>query len=143
MPMLLADSEAEAAWRFALPCSDVCWGAKEAKMTKDVYKLSEERARGGAAGKRYTEFLRVPALSCGVYVLAVGAEDRQSPHGEDEIYYVVRGRARLRVTDAGGTREHSVGPGDVLFVAAHVEHKFFEVGEDIELLVFFAPAETG
>ncbi len=111
-------------------------------MTKDIYKLSEERARGAAAGKRYLEFLRVPALSCGVYVLGAGAEDTQSPHGEDEIYYVVRGRARFRLTDAGGTREHDVEAGDVLFVAARVEHKFFEIREEIELLVFFAPAET-
>jgi mannose-6-phosphate isomerase-like protein (cupin superfamily) len=111
-------------------------------MTRDIYKLDEERARGAAAGKLYTEFLRVPALSCGVYALAAGAEDQQSPHGEDEIYYVVRGRARFRITDAAGTREHAVAAGDVLFVAAQVEHRFFAITEDIELLVFFAPAET-
>ena len=34
----------------------------------------------------YTEFLRVASLSAGVYVVPVGTEDRQSPHGEDEVY---------------------------------------------------------
>jgi mannose-6-phosphate isomerase-like protein (cupin superfamily) len=111
-------------------------------MTRDVYRLDEERERGARAGKLYAEFLRVPSMSAGVYALKAGATDGQSPHNEDEIYYVARGRARFRITDAAGTREHSVGPGDVLFVAAHVEHRFFEITEDIELLVFFAPAET-
>jgi mannose-6-phosphate isomerase-like protein (cupin superfamily) len=108
----------------------------------DVYKLAEQRARGVALGKRYMEFVRVLAMSVGVYTLPAGAKDAQSPHGEDEIYYVVRGRARFRLTDADGTREHDVAAGDVLYVAARVRHEFFEIAEDIELLVFFAPAET-
>lgn len=42
-------------------------------------------------GKLYREFLRVPAMSAGLYVLAAGATDSQRPHHEDEMYYVVRG----------------------------------------------------
>lgn len=37
------------------------------------------------AGKLYGEFLRVPALSAGLYVLAAGATDLQRPHHEDEM----------------------------------------------------------
>ena len=112
---------------------------------KDRYTLEEVRAGRVAAGKRYFEFLRIPAMSAGLYALAVGAEDTQSPHGEDELYYVVRGRAQFRIggTAAGDdARVVRVVPGDTLFVAARVAHKFFEITEDLELLVFFAPAET-
>jgi hypothetical protein len=35
-----------------------------------------------------------------------------------------------------------VAAGDVLYVAARVRHEFFEIAEELELLVFFAPAET-
>ncbi len=55
-----------------------------------------ERARA-AAGRVYEEFLSVPDLSAGLYVLEAGATDRQSPHAEDELYYVVAGRGRITV----------------------------------------------
>ena len=47
-----------------------------------------EKARA-AQGKLYLEFLRVPALSAGVYVLPKGGNDPQKPHHEDELYYVI------------------------------------------------------
>ena len=106
--------------------------------TKNFYDLpliSMERAQ---AGKLYQEFLRVPALSVGVYVLAAGATDPQKPHNEDEVYYVVRGRAHIWI----GSEEKIIKPGTVIFVAAHVEHRFFDISEELEVLVFFAPAET-
>ena len=60
----------------------------------DIEQLDQRRAQGG---KRYLEFLRVSAMSAGVYVLPAGAADPQKPHQEDEMYFVIRGRARMRV----------------------------------------------
>ena len=88
--------------------------------------------------RRYNEFLRVPTMSAGVYVLPAGATDRQSPHQEDEIYYAVRGKAKIRIGDI----QHSVQPGDVIFVEARAEHRFFDIEEELVLLVVFAPAES-
>jgi mannose-6-phosphate isomerase-like protein (cupin superfamily) len=105
---------------------------------EDRYPIEQIRNFRASAGKRYHEFLRIPAMSAGLYALAAGDEDKQSPHHEDELYYVVRGRAKFRI----GERVVDVAPGDTLFVAAHVGHKFFDITEDLEVLVFFAPAET-
>ncbi|MGC2196967.1 MAG: cupin domain-containing protein [Terriglobales bacterium] len=105
------------------------------KTYYDLPTVSAERAQ---AGKLYQEFLRVPALSAGVYVLPAGGTDPQKPHKEDEVYYLVRGRAHMRV----GSEEQVVEAGSVIFVAAEVEHRFFQISEELELLVFFAPAET-
>jgi mannose-6-phosphate isomerase-like protein (cupin superfamily) len=115
--------------------------------------LSSERAR---RGKLYFEFLRVPAMSAGVYVLGAGARDPQKPHREDELYYVVRGRARMQI-GARESAEHSpvehspvehspvehseVRAGSVIFVEAEREHRFYDITEELEVLVFFAPAE--
>lgn len=90
------------------------------------------------SGHRYKEFLRVPAMSAGLYVLPTGATDGQSPHNEDEIYYVVRGKAKIRI----GADEHAARAGSVIFVEARKEHRFFEIEEELVLLVVFAPAET-
>jgi mannose-6-phosphate isomerase-like protein (cupin superfamily) len=90
-----------------------------------------------AADRRYLEFLRVPDLSAGLYVLEAGVTDSQQPHAEDEVYVVMRGRCRFRV----GSEEQEVEPGTVLFVPAHAEHRFLDIREPLEALVFFGPAE--
>jgi len=89
------------------------------------------------SGKLYREFLRVPSMSAGLYVLPPGATDPQRPHHEDEMYYVVRGRARFQA----GEEDTEVSAGSTLFVAAEVEHKFHDISEELAVLVFFAPAE--
>ena len=82
-------------------------------------------------------------MSAGLYVLAAGASDLQRPHSEDEMYCVIRGRARFRAGDQdGGNQDCEVAAGSVLFVAAEVEHRFYDVTEELAVLVFFAPAET-
>lgn len=88
--------------------------------------------------KLYLEFLRVSSMSAGLYVLAAGAQDLQRPHREDEMYYVVRGRARFR----SGDQDFEVSAGSVLFVAAEVEHRFYDIVEELAVVVFFAPAES-
>jgi len=106
--------------------------------TQTFYDLPAVSAERAQSGKLYREFLRVPALSAGVYVLAAGATDPQKPHKEDEVYYVARGRAKMLV--AG--EEQVVKAGTVIFVPANAEHRFFDISEELEVLVFFAPAET-
>ncbi len=77
-------------------------------------------------------------MSAGLYVLPAGSSDPQKPHYEDEMYYVVRGRARFKAA----TEDRDVSAGSVIFVAADVEHRFSDVTEELVVLVFFAPAET-
>ena len=88
--------------------------------------------------ERYQEFLRVPALSAGLYVLGVGETDPQRPHQEDEIYYVTSGRGMIRV----GTEDRSVEPGSIVYVPPRVDHRFHSITEELRVLVVFAPAET-
>jgi mannose-6-phosphate isomerase-like protein (cupin superfamily) len=86
----------------------------------------------------YLEFVRTAAMSVGVYVLPADGVDRQSPHAEDELYCVVRGRGRFR----NGEDEGPVRPGDVLYVPARRAHRFVAIEEELVLLVAFAPPES-
>ena len=103
----------------------------------DAWELSEVERDRVASGRSYHEFLGVPDLSAGLYVLEAGATDPQSPHAEDELYYVIEGRAR--VTVGGDVRD--VQPGSLVFVGATVPHKFHDITERLVLLVAFGPAE--
>jgi mannose-6-phosphate isomerase-like protein (cupin superfamily) len=103
-----------------------------------IDELSRPRSE---QGKLYLEFLRVPAMSAGVYVLPKGVADPQKPHREDEMYYVVRGRARMQIGSEQAPEHAEVRPGSVIFVEAELEHRFYDIQEELEVLVFFAPAE--
>jgi mannose-6-phosphate isomerase-like protein (cupin superfamily) len=100
----------------------------------DLATIDTERA---AAGQLYREFLRVPDLSAGLYVLDAGATDPQSPHTEDELYYVASGRGRVTV----GEETRDVRAGSLVFVAASVPHRFHDITERLQILVAFGPAE--
>jgi mannose-6-phosphate isomerase-like protein (cupin superfamily) len=90
-----------------------------------------------ADNRLYLEFLRVPDLSAGLYVLEAGGTDPQSPHSEDELYYVVSGRGAITV----GTETREVSRGSLVFVGATVPHHFDDIVERLEILVVFGPAE--
>ena len=73
----------------------------------------------------------------GVYVLPASSTDPQSPHTEDEVYYVVSGRAKIMVAQ----EDREVQAGSIVYVAKNVAHHFHSIEEQLTVLVFFAPAE--
>ena len=103
-----------------------------------VYSIEELERRHAEARHLWLEFLRVPTMSAGLYVLPTGAKDPQTPHHEDEVYVVLRGRATLRIR----SDDRPVEPGTVAFVPREVPHHFHTVNERLVVVVVFAPAET-
>lgn len=103
----------------------------------DAFEISQLIEQQAQSGKLYLEFLRYPSMSLGLYALPAGGVDPQQPHSEDEIYYVVSGSGMIRV----GDEDRAVQAGSVVFVEAGVEHRFHSIGDDMKILVFFAPAE--
>jgi quercetin dioxygenase-like cupin family protein len=41
-----------------------------------------------------------------------------------------------------GSEDQAISQGSVIFVAAEVEHRFYNIAEELVVLVLFAPAET-
>lgn len=102
-----------------------------------AFELLDVIRQQSRSGKPYFEFLHVPDLSVGVYQLLIGDTDIQSPHTEDEVYYVAEGKAKIKVAD----EDRDVKAGSVIYVAKNIVHKFRSIEEDLIVLVFFAPAE--
>jgi mannose-6-phosphate isomerase-like protein (cupin superfamily) len=101
----------------------------------NAFEYGEIRQEQRESGKPYLQFINQGTMSLGLYALAAGSTDTQSPHDEDEIYYVVAGRGSIVV--AGERRP--VRPGSIVFVTKEVEHRFVDIEEDLSILVFFAP----
>lgn len=89
-------------------------------------------------GRPYAELLRVEALSAGIYKLAAGATDPQTPHREDEVYVVVAGAGAVEIAE----KRNAVSAGTVVYVPRGVQHRFVDITEDLEVLVIFAPPES-
>ena len=101
------------------------------------FELAELISQREASDKRYLEFLKVPDLSMGLYVLPAGGTDPQSPHTEDEVYYVVSGKAKILVAE----ESRDVQAGSIVYVPKNVAHRFHSIEEQLRVIVFFAPAE--
>ncbi len=101
----------------------------------NAFEYGDVRERRAESGEPYLQFINAGTLSLGLYVLTAGSADTQSPHAEDEIYYVVAGRGAI---DVAGERRQ-VQPGSIIFVAKEVVHRFVDIEEDLSILVFFAP----
>ena len=102
-----------------------------------AFEITELIKQQANSNKPYLEFLKHSSLSVGLYVLPAGGKDEQQPHTEDEVYYVVSGRAMFRHAN----EDRPVQAGSILFVAAGVEHRFHSITEALSIIVFFAPAE--
>ena len=98
----------------------------------DMPQIAEAHRRNG---ELYHEFIRANRLSVGLYVLEAGATDPQSPHTEDEVYYIVSGSGMIQV--AGEDRP--VSAGSVIYVDEQVDHRFHSITEDLNIIVVFAP----
>ena len=102
-----------------------------------AYELAQLISQREAGNKRYLEFLKAPDLSMGLCVLPAGGTDSQSPHTEDEVYYVVSGKAKIQIAD----EDRAIQTGSIVYVAKNVKHRFHSIEEELTVLVFFAPAE--
>ena len=102
-----------------------------------AFELAQLVSQRKSSDKLYLEFLKVPDLSMGIYILPAGGADPQSPHTEDEVYYVVSGVAKIKVAN----EDRDVQAGSIVYVAKNVEHRFHSIKEELTVIVFFAPAE--
>ncbi len=95
---------------------------------EELYKQAKEE------GGNYLRFIDNERLSSGIYQLKKGDVDNQQPHQYDELYYILEGKATLKVEN----ERYEARPGSILFVKAEIEHTFVDIEEDLKVLVFFS-----
>ena len=108
--------------------------AEKKTVAARFFEMEQLLAKHKSTKRSYTGFFKVPSMSAGIYTLPKGGSDGQGPHREDEVYYVLAGKAKMK-TDG---REVPVAEGSLIFIAAGETHRFVEIEEDLELLVLFS-----
>ena len=103
-----------------------------------VIGLAEARTRiPGPAGEHSVSLLQHGSLN--VKLSCPVPPNQQTPHEQDEVYVIIRGRG---VLFHDGKRD-PFEPGDLLFVPAGTEHRFEDFTEDLAVWVVFYGALGG
>jgi mannose-6-phosphate isomerase-like protein (cupin superfamily) len=88
----------------------------------------------GPPGDHFVDLLQRGTLR--VLLSLPVSPNRQTPHTQDEVYVIARGRG---VIFHGGARDQ-FETGDLIFVAAGTEHWFEDFSEDLAVwVVFYGP----
>jgi len=100
-----------------------------------VMRFAEARAHiPGPAGEHAVAVLRRGPLDV-AFSLPQGPR-QQTPHAQDEIYFIIRGRGFL----LHDSKRDAFESGDILFVAAGTEHQFDDTSDDLAVWrVFYGP----
>jgi len=100
-----------------------------------VIRVTEAQARiPGPAGEHAVAVFRRGPLD--IAPSLPQRPSQQTPHAQDEIYFIVRGRG---VLSHDGKRD-PFESGDLLFVAAGIEHQVEEISENFAMWrVFYGP----
>ncbi len=99
--------------------------------------IEQARVTPHAPGRSSALLVRHGSMELRYY--APRGADPQTPHDQDELYVVWKGSGTF-VHGAARTR---FGPGDALFVAAGVVHRFEDFSDDLELWVAFYGPKGG
>ena len=94
-------------------------------------RILEPAARERPSGAPYATLLAHGTMTVGYY--APITTDPQQPHAQDELYFIERGDGVFLLED----KELPFAPGDCLFVAAGVRHRFKSFSADFGAWVVF------
>jgi len=99
-----------------------------------IHLAEAQSAIPGPAGEHSLSFLQRGTLN--IKLSLPVRPNQQTPHEQDEVYVIVRGRG---VLFHDGERDRFEA-GDLLFVAAGTEHHFEDFTEDLAVwVVFYGP----
>ncbi len=82
-------------------------------------------------GKHFIETFRKGNLSIEMY--KPDKVDLQTPHTQDEIYVIASGSGMFQ----NGDENYPFNPNDLIFVPAHVDHRFYDFTDDFCTWVVF------
>jgi len=106
----------------------------KASVTELLKKIPGPLSEKWPQGERFAKAFSHGTMSVELY--APVGHDPQSPHGQDEIYFVVNGSSEFLLED----KCMDLAAGDAIFVPAGATHRFENFSDDfVTWVVFWGP----
>lgn len=121
----------------AAPTETAAPADSESEIAWEVHTLAQVRAEQEQRDTTFYRFLNKSSLTEGLYALEAGERDGQGPHSSDEVYVVLQGSATLQVDE----ETVPAGRGSIFYVRARVQHRFVDISDDLQVLVFFSQSD--
>lgn len=106
-------------------------------MQNWLVTLEDARKKLEGTDAPFISFMRHGSMSVELY--RPSGKDHQTPHKQDELYFIISGSGTF--SKAGEVRTFQTG--DTIFVEAGLEHRFESFSDDFETLVIFWGEEGG
>jgi mannose-6-phosphate isomerase-like protein (cupin superfamily) len=90
------------------------------------------------SGSYFSTFIDRESLAAGVLLLKPGEDDTQTPHENDEIYFILSGDGFLKIKN----KNYEVSKNRLFFVAKNVKHFFHGNTEELKVLYFFGGSDS-
>ena len=90
------------------------------------------------SGSYFSTFIDKASLAAGVLLLEPGDEDTQTPHENDEIYFILSGDGFLKIKN----KDYEISKNKLFFVAKNVKHFFHGNTEELKVLYFFGGSDS-
>lgn len=81
----------------------------------------------------FLDFMRNDSFEVGVLRLMPGQKDTQDIHTEDELYFVVQGSGKIRISHT----DNDIKNGNCIFVPSNTNHFFHSNNEELIVLYIF------
>jgi mannose-6-phosphate isomerase-like protein (cupin superfamily) len=106
----------------------------KASISQALHRLPAAETARYPQGAPFTTVMAGGTMT--VEVFAPQGVDLQTPHTQDELYFVQRGSGQIVING----QRFDAAAGDAFFVAAQVEHRFENFSEDfVTWVVFYGP----
>ena len=102
-----------------------------------AFHIDELARKNGETDGPWLQFLDNNTMFAGLYEIPAGGEDKQKPHKYDELYFVTKGTAKL----LAGDEAYEASTGSTFFVKAGIAHRFVDIEDDLQVMVFFSKAD--
>jgi mannose-6-phosphate isomerase-like protein (cupin superfamily) len=99
-----------------------------------LFDIDEIRTEHANAGSSYYQFINESTMSMGLYTLEATDTDGQSVPGQDAIYYILGGNAKLQAEGI----DYDASAGAIIYVKAGVSRQIHSVTERLETMVLFS-----
>ncbi len=105
---------------------------------KREYDLTTYLEKIKNSNSYFSTFINKNSLATGILILQSGEEDTQTPHDNDEVYFIISGNGFLKINN----KDYKVSKNKLFFVEKNMKHFFYGNTKELRVLYFFGGPDS-